>query len=68
MHVMLEIRAWADPSLSKTTVSSRLRFVTYYRTLLLCAAILSLFKIEEKWEIHYKPDFVMTHEKNPLGS
>lgn len=45
---ILEIRVWAEPSLSKTTVSPRLRFVTYYRTLLFCAAILSLFKIERK--------------------
>lgn len=46
--VILETRAWAELSLSKTTVTSRLHFVTYYRTLLLRAAILSLFKIERK--------------------
>lgn len=46
--VILEIGDWAEPSLSKTTITFRLHFVTYYRTLLLYAAILSLFKIERK--------------------
>lgn len=43
-----EIGAWAEPNLSKTTVTSCLCFVTYYRALLLFAAILSLYKIERK--------------------
>lgn len=42
------IGAWAEPNLSKMTVTSRLCFVSYYRTLLLCAAILSLYKIKRK--------------------
>lgn len=33
---------------SETAVTSRLHFVAYYRMLLLCAAILSLFKTERK--------------------
>jgi len=32
----------------ETTVTSRLHFVAYYRMLLLCAAILSLFEMERK--------------------
>lgn len=44
----LETGAWAEPSHSETTVTSRLHFVTYYRMLLLCAAILSLFELERK--------------------
>lgn len=44
----LELGAQAEPSLPKTTVVCHLHFVTDYRTLLLCAAILSLFRIERK--------------------
>lgn len=48
MPVIPETGAWAEPNLSKITVTSHLYFVTYYRTLLLFAAILSLYKIERE--------------------